>query len=587
MLGRRPRVSNRSSSGLLVKARVGFVSAMLLVSTALVFRQLPQNGFIELDDADYITGNPHVLAGLTWESLWWATRSAEFSNWHPVTWVSHMIDAQLFGANPGGHHLVSLLIHAANALLLLLLLLRMTGALWKSAFVAIFFALHPLHVEPVAWAAERKELLSAFFAFSTLLAYVAYRRRRGWVRYVPVPLLFALALAAKPMAVTLPFLILVLELWPLGRWQAPVEAAAGPSQTRRRDTLVRAALETSPLFVLATISSIVTLAAQRAGGMVKPVGEYPLGLRLQSAAVAYGDYLLQTVWPAGLAFPTSHPGAYPAWQVAAALGALLLLSGLAFRGRRRFPFLPVGWSWYLGMLVPVSGLIQIADQGTADRYTYLPLVGIFVALVWGGERLCAALPGERAYAAAIAVAASVVLAVLSARQTHFWRSAETVFSRAVSVSPANYLAEYNLGSTLIRNGKPAEAVPHLRKALNLRPNYVDALNNLGYALQDLGQVEEAKRAFIAVIHLRPQSAEAYNNLGVALINEGRFKEAEGYLRTVVRLQPSSGAAHNNLGSALFSQGRKDEARARYREALRLNPDDRNARENLEQALAPP
>ncbi len=549
------------------RSRTAAAAVVLTAMTLAAFAPLWQAGFV-YDDALYILDNPEVRGGLTLTALRWDFTSFHAFNWHPLTWISHQVDAQLFGLDPRGHHLVSLTIHLANTVLLLTLLNLLTGSLGAASLAAGLFALHPLHVESVAWVAERKDLLAAFFMFLALRAYLGYTRRPGTGRYLAVAVLFGLGLISKPMLVTFPFVLLLLDWWPLGRlWPAP--GAASGSR--------RVVMEKVPFLLLSVASSIVTYLAQREGGALV---SFPLRARVANALVSVLSYLGKTVWPDKLAVYYPHPGSsLPGWKTAAALAVLAGLCALAIRQRRSRPYLLMGWCWFAGMLVPVAGLVQVGGQAMADRYTYLPLVGIFLAAGSGWRDL----GGERRRAAAWVIVPAVVLVMLGAltwRQAGYWRDEATLFGHAREVTSGNWLAESGLGRVLAARGDLDEGIRHLRESLRINP-YI-ALNhyNLGKALALLGRPEEAVGAYRDAVNLQPDYPDAWYNLGNACLKLGRNAQAVEAFRQALRWSPGYAAAWNNLGIAYRDSGRRSEAREAFREAVRLRPDHALARLNL-------
>jgi hypothetical protein len=455
----------------------GAFAASLLALALLVaasFAPVLDNGFLGLDDPAYITANPHVREGLTLGGVRWAATTFEAANWHPLTWISHMTDVRIFGLDPRGHHLTGLVIHGATVLLLFALLISLTGSPPRAFAAALLFGLHPLRVESVAWAAERKDLLAGLWLVLTMGAWLRWLRRPSTPRYGIALAAFALGLAAKPTLVTLPAVLLLLDGWPLGR-------------IARRADLGPRMVEKIPFFVLAAASSAVTFVAQKAGGMVKPLAAVPMADRLANIPMAYLGYLKKTFWPAGLYLPVSYPaGGESGVAVAGAVLALIAVTAL-FLAARRLPWLSVGWFWFLGMLVPMIGLVQVAEQAMADRYTYLPAVGLCVALVWTvGEWA-----GRRALTAVALVSAALLLAGVTRAQVGFWRDDLTLFGHAVAVAPRDYMALTNYGGALYNAGRPDEALPHLREALRLRPLYPDALFNEGLALLQRGDASGA------------------------------------------------------------------------------------------------
>jgi protein O-mannosyl-transferase len=543
--------------------QVPLVCLVLAAITFAVFGQTLRHGFIAFDDNDYVYSNPEVTQGLTLKGVLWAF-SFHAHNWHPLTWLSHMLDCQLYGVRPGGHHLTNVLLHAATVVALFLVLRQMTGALWRSAFVAAVFAIHPLRVESVAWVAERKDLLSGLFFMLTIGAYTRYARRPwSWGRYGLVLLLFVLGLMCKPMLVTLPLVLLLLDYWPLQR----VESAG------------RLVLEKLPLLALAAAACVATLLAQT--GAVLPTSAFSLPLRLANALTAFVVYLRQMVWPAGLAVLYPYPlNGLPGWEVALAGMLLAGLSAVALWQRRKQPWILVGWLWYLAMLLPVVGIIQVGVQSHADRYTYLPQIGIYVALTW----LVAEWVGKR-LAAGLMTVVIVVLMACAWKQTTYWQNSETVWTRSLSCTTDNYVAEANLGSALCEDGMVDEAIAHFQKALRLNPGNAMAHSNLAAALRKKNRIDEAITQFQEALRLKPDFAEAHLNLGSALLQKGRVDEAITHFEKALQSQPDFPEAQYNLGTALRQKGKLDEAIAHYQSALQIKPDYAEAQNNLGDSLA--
>jgi Flp pilus assembly protein TadD len=542
----------------------------LLVGALAVAPYLPAGtgAFVNLDDPAYVLRNDHVRGGLSLANARWAFTAFYAANWHPLTWLSHQLDVTLFGLDPRGHHLDSVLLHGAAAALLFLALARLTGRRWPSAAVAALFGVHPLHVESVAWVAERKDVLAGLFFMLTLLAYERAARRGRVLRSVALPALFALGLMAKPMLVTLPCVLLLLDFWPLGRLGPPRGAAPVPAD-RWRDLVV----EKLPLLALAAAAGVVTVLAQGARGAVQSVDLVPLGQRLGNALVSYAAYLGTTLWPVRLAAYYPHPGG--TIGAPALLGAGLLLAaltGAAVAGRRTRPALAAGWLWFAGMLVPVIGLVQVGAQARADRYTYLPLIGIFVAVAW----VAAALPALRrrpALLGALAGAAILACGARSVVQTGYWRDSETLWRRTLAVTDDNWLAHNNLGLVLKDSGRAAEAIEHFRAVLRIAPDLAGtSWNHLGMALAAAGRTDEAEAAFRESIRARPQFAEARCNLGLLLLPR-RPAEAVAALGEALALRPDLFEARYALAQALVAAGRPAEALPHFREAARLRPGD--------------
>ena len=534
------------------------VALALAVVTLAVYAPVHGHRFVDYDDDEYVFRNPHVQAGLDAESVAWAFTTMEAANWHPLTWLSHMLDFQLFGLDPAGHHLTSLALHAANVVLLFLALASLTGRPWPSAFVAALFALHPLNVESVAWISERKNLLCTFFWMLTLGAYGRYARRPrpGW--YAAVVAGTALALMSKPMAVTLPLVLLLLDFWPLGRLS--------------RATAVRLCLEKLPLLVLAAIVSAVTFQAHLRGGTVVAMEAIPPRARLANAVVSYLAYVFKLAWPARLGvFYPHREGSVPAAQVVAAAFVLLAVTAAVLWAARRAPYLAVGWLWYLVTLLPVIGIVQVGTQAMADRYAYVPAIGLFLALAWAAADVAARAPAPRAWALAAAVVLCA-LTVRTVRQVPVWRDSLSLFASTVAAVPDSWIAHYNLGNALAATGRPAEAEAQFRETVRLRPRFARAHNNLGDALDALGRHEEAAAAYAEAIRVNPQLAEAHNNLGTALAATGRLEEAVAALRQATDIEPLFAEAYLNLGVVLRRLGRLPESAEALDRAVTLRPD---------------
>jgi tetratricopeptide (TPR) repeat protein len=542
------------------------------VLTAVAYGRVAGNGFIDYDDLAYVTENPHIRSGLTLDAVRWAFTTGYHSNWHPLTWISHAVDVSLFGLEPAGHHLVSLALHALSAILLFEALARMTGAAARSFVVAALFAVHPLHVESVAWAAERKDVLSTAFGMGCLLAYALGRRR------VLLVALFALSLLSKPMLVTLPFVLLLLDVWPLARRE-------------RWSLLVR---EKLPLFAMSFVSAAITWIVQARGGAVAALELLPFPARLANAVVAYVTYLVATFVPKDLAvlYPFETP--LPAWKVAGSFLVLAAITIAVIRARAKAPYLAVGWLWYVGTLVPVIGLVQVGLQSHADRYTYVPLVGIFVMVVWAlAERL------PRAASLTVAGAAIAVCVALTWRQVGLWRDSETLFEHTLAVTTQNHVIEGNLGGTFARAGRFEEAMRHLEAATRIRPDHAPSVSNMGVVLLRQGRVEEAIPLFRKSVALDAHHLDGWLNLANALAQTGDHDGAAAALRRAQELAPddariaelaraaSSASPDDSFARAngLRDQRLYAEAETAYRETLEANPSHTGARNNLAILLA--
>jgi tetratricopeptide (TPR) repeat protein len=629
-----------------------FICLLLALGTLWIYGTAARNDFVNYDDPDYVTSNAQVQAGLTWANIRWAFTTGHASNWHPLTWISHMIDCQLFGQKPGPQHLMSVAFHVGNALLLFLVLRRMTGAHWQSAFVAALFALHPLHVESVAWISERKDVLSTFFLMLTLAAYTGYVERntiheeqaevhKPPVRrgprdrapktsvtnpkpresgnklqlsastfYVLALAFFALGLMSKPMLVTVPFLLVLLDYWPFKRFAL----GAQPSHEKQ---VFRLVLEKIPFLALSILSSLVTYLVQQKGGAVST--SLSLGGRISNALVSYVRYMGKMVWPQDLSVLYPHPGHWPVWQLAAAGLLLAIISAVVCSLIYRRPEFAVGWFWYLGTLIPVIGLVQVGIQSMADRYSYIPLIGLFILVSWGAADCFSHKSWGPPVLASLAGLTLIACAVLTVQQIEFWHNSETLFSHAVQVTSKNYLAYNNLGFFQSGQGKIDEAMENYRRALEINPLYEDALNNMGYALagrkrhaeaipfyeaalriktnhvevhnnlgnalSEIGKIPEAMEHYRYVLSQNPEHADAHNNLGIALAMQGKLDEALSHFRAAIRFKPNYASAHSNLGNGLAAQRKFDEAMVEYQESLRLNPRDAQAHNNLGNVFA--
>jgi len=539
------------------------IGLLLALVTLLAYLPATHDRFINYDDDDYITQNQVVQRGLTWDGVKWAFTTSHASNWHPLTWLSHMTDCELFHVNPGGHHFVNVLFHVANTTLLFMLLLSLTDALWPSAFIAALFAWHPLHVESVAWVSERKDVLSTFFALLALLAYARFakenRRRHFWLAVI----FFALGLMSKPMLVTLPFVMLLLDYWPLHRIQNP----------ESKDWKVRhCVFEKWPFFMLAALSSTIAFLAQRNEAVASLV-KVPLSLRFENAFVSCGDYLLKMIWPLHLAvfYPLPKHIAWPLVATAAAL--LALISAAVWLERRRRPWLPVGWLWFLGTLVPVIGLVQVGDQAMADRYTYFPLIGIFIAVTFTIAEWTGRFRFLKSASVIIGVLILFACLVLTENQLRYWHDSESLFSHAIAVTKDNALAHLNLGAALEEQNKPEESLMEYQKALALDPNRHEIYNNIGKLLNDEGKPEAALNYCHEAVRLNPKSPFSHNNFGIVLVKLGHFDEALGQFSQAAQLDANYAPPRFQIGRILLMQGHDAEAMPFFHEALQIDPDN--------------
>jgi len=598
-----------------------WISLALFFAVALAFSPILNNDFVNYDDGDYVTANPHVRQGMSLDTVVWAFGASSASNWHPLTWLSHALDCEFYDLKPWGHHLTSVLLHAANAALVFLLLQGLTGAVWRSAAAAALFGIHPAHVESVAWVSERKDVLSTFFLLLTLLAYLQYvrtlgppdSRRKFWFRLTLA--LFVMGLMSKPMLVTLPFLLLLLDYWPLARVSRPLGDVGAPA-TAEQSTWRQLVVEKTPFFLAAAISCVVTYIVQNQGGAMRSMADLPLSARIANALVAYSRYLAELFFPARLSvyYPYPANGHWPGWQVALAALSLGFVSLPAIAVRRKRPYLTIGWLWFLGTLVPVIGLVQVGVQSMADRYTYIPSIGAFLALVWGVAELLGEGRRYRPFAWALAAVVSVICLPLTWRQIGYWKNGETLFRRALVVTGENCLPRYLLGDALFKQGRLEQAGEEFKKSINLRPNFADPHNdlgmiysrenrhaeavnqfetaiqaqagyapahyNLGLEFMTAGRLDDALRQFEEAVRLKPDDADSHKNLGVALATKGRIDQAMVELKRAIILQPQEGASHFNLGILLGMKARFDDAIREFQAALALKPDYVEARNSL-------
>ena len=595
---------------LLKKHPVTIICVFLTIALCSVYLQVKDHQFIDFDDEQYVTENSHVLSGLNLENIKWAFTSTYATNWHPLTWISHMMDVSIFGMKPGMHHLTNVIFHILNSILLLIVLNQMTGALWRSAAVAVLFALHPLHVESVAWIAERKDVLSTFFWMLTMLSYYRYVGSRTIPKYLLMLLFFGLGLMAKPMLVTLPFVLLLLDFWPLKREElylanngSLAELSLWPKINPRG--ILRLILEKVPLMIMALAASGVTFYAQSVGGSVNSLERVSFASRIQNVIISYVAYLWKMVWPLNLAVFYPYPKLFNMLAVVMCLWLLFAITVIVVMSMRRLPYLFTGWFWYLGTMVPVIGIVQVGSQSMADRYTYIPLIGIFVMLTWGIPELLDKWQFKKIALATLIGIVIPILIVCSWMQVGYWKNSNTLFEHALNVTVNNDVAHYSLAKDFIDHGEFDDALKHCTEALKINPynshannimglvlkkrgeiskaisyyskaiqidsNYVDAYNNLGSAFIDQGKNNEAVRQFSKAIAIEPECVFAYINMGVALYNQGRINEAIQSYQKAIQIKADSFEAHYNLALALLSQGKKDEAIEQFNFVLRINP----------------
>ena len=561
---------------------------LLALATLAVFFPVVHFQFINYDDQEYVYENAFVQSGLNWPALQWAFTTSHASNWHPLTWISYMLDWQIYGSRAGGHHATNQLFHGLNSLLLFGLCRRLTGAVWRSALVAALFALHPLHVESVAWVAERKDVLSTFFGLLSIWAYAGYVEKskvrslmpqiaggpatqhatrntlHASLFYLLSLFLFALSLMSKPILVTLPFLLLLLDFWPLRRFSFPMlHHSVTPT--------LRLLPEKVPFVVLAAASSLVTFLVQRNSGAMRSLADVPLNLRLSNGLVSYVVYLRKMVWPTDLAVFYPHPASIPDLQLAGALVLITTISWLAFSQIRRGPWLAFGWCWYLGTLVPVLGLVHVGEMAAADHYTYVPLIGVFIMVVWSGSELLDHWPAGRPLGLALTILLLAACAGWSVRQVRFWADSKTLFEHALKVTQGNFVAHNCLGAVLFEENKFAEAEVHFREALASYPRFPEAENYLANTLASQNRFEEAFAHYKQALLLRPNYASAYKNLGLFYGKQNRWPEASENLARAIALGWNKAVAYATLSQTLAMGGKTGEAIAAAETAVQLDP----------------
>ncbi|UCF42918.1 MAG: tetratricopeptide repeat protein [Planctomycetota bacterium] len=597
--------------------KAALICVILAGATFGVYWQVLRSDFVNFDDPIYVTENEYVNTGFSWENIRWAFTAGKVSYWHPLTWLSHMLDCELYGLRPGLHHLTNLIIHIANSLLVFLVFRGMTGAVWRSAFVAAVFALHPVNVDSVAWVAERKNVLSTLLWFLTMWGYASYVRRGRAGRYLVTLLLFVVGLLAKPMLVTLPFVMLVLDFWPFGRLGGEGNKVKAGEQ---RSQIFRLVWEKVPFFILSGISIYLSSLSIRRLGITTPMGLVPMKLRIMQALVSYVSYLSKIVLPRKLAVFYPYPDGVAVWRSAVALLFLVCVTFLLVWVFRRKRYAAVGWLWYVGTLVPVIGLVQAGLwPATADRWLYVPAIGVFVVASWGVGEFVGRVRLRRIAVGTAAGVCICTLMVCTWIQLGYWRSGFTLFTRALEVTKDNYIAHLNLGNEYLREKDNNEAIGHYKRAIELHRDYVEAHYNLGIALGLERRYEEAIEAYRRVLRLKEQHGrtffylatalartghvdeaisyykkqleidaedmEALSNFGLALVKKGRYEEAIGHYNKALELEPESAGVLTNLGSALGKAGRVEEEIACYRKALSLQSDLTAAHYNLAKALA--
>jgi tetratricopeptide (TPR) repeat protein len=563
------------------KSKVFAVYLILTLIICAVFAQVRSFKFVNYDDILYVNENVHIATGLKWNNIVWVFTHQHAGHWHPLTGLSHMLDCQLFDLNADAHHIVNLLFHIVNALLLLTVLRKMTGALWQSAFVAAAFAIHPMHVESVAWISERKDVLSTFFWILTMAAYLRYVKNPTTGRYVLTLVFFVMGLMSKPMLVTLPFTLLLLDYWPLNRLQFEGKRQAHSQYVQRIWLLVR---EKIPFFILTIASSIITLFVFKVSGQIKSMDAVPALTRLKNVVISYAVYVEKLFWPENLAVYYPYDLAkLSTVNVLLAAAALLAVTILVVRNADRHKYLLVGWLWYVGTLIPVIGLVQVGDQAMADRYSYVPFIGLFIIVAWGISDLLAGWKYRKILLGFSSIIVISALSVCTWLQTSCWRDSQTLFEHALKVTTRNYVAYNCLGSAYITQDKFDKAVELLHRCLQIKPNYAWAYHNLGVAYTKLKRYEQAVQACKQAIRIEPKNSWTYYTLGVAYDKLGRYREAMEAYKNAVTVEPYYADAYYNLGLACAELGRYQDAVQAYEQAIRIRPDDADAYCNLASA----
>jgi len=563
--------------------RILCLSILIAVLTLAIYWQVLDYGFINFDDPTYVIENNHIRDGLTIEGIKWAFTSFYASNWHPLTWLSHMLDIEFHGMNPGKHHLSNITIHTLNAVLLFILLERMTGMLWRSAMVAALFALHPLHVESVAWISERKDVLSTFFGILTLSAYVWYTRMPGLKRYSLMAVLFICSVMSKPMMVTLPFLMLVLDFWPLKRIDVMKRESGYKPVMRTLHNLLLLLREKIILFAVALISGIVTVCAQHSGGAVQSVVLLNLGDRMMNAAVSYCTYIWKMVWPTGLAVYYPYPSAFVFSHVVLCMALIVVvtIAIIAFMDKR--PYLASGWFWYMVTLLPVIGIIQVGGQSMADRYTYVPSIGIFIMAVWGVSDALEKCRYRKVILAGFSALVIGASSLLTFVQAGYWRDSIILFSHALEVTHENDLAHFNLGHALEDSGNTQEAEIHYREAVLLKAHDAAYHTALGSILAETGRTDEAVAHLTKALQIEPALIEARVNLGNIMLLRGNTEGSIQEYSKALKADPMNAETLNNLGVAYVRKGQLLDAIKCFQQAIHIRPDYMEAIENLEHA----
>lgn len=580
-------VNNKMPDPLFFRVRLSiWISLILVMATLCVYWQTKNFSYINYDDPEYVFANVQVQQGLTIENIKWAFTTTSFSNWHPLTWISHMIDVQLYGNSPGQHHLTNVLLHIINTLLLFYLFRKMTGNILPSALLAGLFALHPLHIQSVAWISERKDLLCAQFFFLSIFSYLKYLNKGTLSDYVLTLFLFSLGLMTKPMIVTLPLVLFLLDYWPLRRlgFSTTHQTCCLPAISIPPREISRIILEKIPFLGLSFLSAAMTFHAQEAGGSVATLNQLSLLARMENAIVSYLLYIQKMVWPYHLSIIYPHPGTHPTWLILSAVLIFSALTACALFFAKKRPFLIIGWLWFLSMLIPVIGIIQVGLQSMADRYTYLPMVGLFLAFSWGLYHFPLFRKNRSLYFSITGICILSLLSVLTWQELQYWQNGVRLFSRAVAITKNNFVAHNNLGYELVQNFQFEKAKKEFEIALQIDPTFFIAHLNLGRSLIEEGNIPEGIEHYRTAVKIKPDYADAHYNLGNTLLRIGNNHEAAAHYIQALRINPSLLEAYNNLGAILVSDGKFDQAIILFQKAIALNPNFLEAKSNLEEAI---
>jgi tetratricopeptide (TPR) repeat protein len=562
------------------KYSIFWISLFLVVITLALYWPVRTYDFVKYDDYKYAAANRYIQSGITSKSIRWAFTSGYASNWHPVTWLSHMLDYEIFGLNPGAYHLVNLCFHIVNTLLILIVFFRMTKALWPSAFIAAVFALHPLHVESVAWIAERKDVLSTFFWMLTMLAYVKYTEKTNALRYIITLLLFAMGLMAKPMLVSLPLVLLLLDYWPLERIKLNIKAERentrnnNPQGTLKKESVLRMFIEKIPFFILTVLSSIVTFIAQQRSGAVQPFDVIDIKSRTGNAIISFVGYISKMLWPSRLAVLYPHPGDSLSLIKVVFFAILLILCTIVvILLSRKHKYFVTGWFWYIITLIPVIGLVQVGIQSMADRYMYIPMTGLLIIIAWGVKGLTASWKHHKRILTASAVLILSAMFVKTSVQLQYWQNSFVLFEHALDVTSNNYIMHNNFGAFLDEQGQMEQAIEQFQKSLAIKPNSAETRNNLANVLRDTGKADEAINEYYKAIKLKPNFSDAHYNLAIALSSQNKVDEAINEYREAIRLSPDNVDAVSNLALELSQKGDYSQSVELYKKALEIEPDN--------------